>query len=1087
MTGEYQGKRPGEVNLRSGNIQASWERFKQKFGFFLIAIGQDKATPQVKFAHLMGEAGEDAIEVYNSFAHKLITHTKDAEGKDVVDTDNSQDYESVVKLFDQYAAEKKCVTACRERFNSRNQKGTESFSQWITDLRNLVKQCEYGAIEDSMLKDRIVWGVHDRRLKETLRSKSNLSLDEIVDVCKAYEATNRQSGNEMALDLMSIQTRADKVNGHQTQRGRGRGGSSRGRGQPRATPYSTRGSHHAPAKKEAPPTYKCRKCTSVHAARQCPAWNHECKKCGGKHHYEIVCDGKPRPKKTNLRQPHSVHLAEEITNSEEEALLTEPIQPKTPQVRYVHMLKITSEGIITSGESSHPRKEYTEVVRLQGEHYVRFKLDGGSEVNIIPFTVFQLINRNYTVKPTNVRLSSYGKFITSPYGQVDLLVETNHGDKKVYTFQISKIDDRPILGNVACEELNLVRRVKHPEQQINLVSEMSIVLPPTKELFLEQYSKLFTGLGEFTTKVHIQIDPTVQPEMCPPRRYHFSLLDKMKAKIVSLVDRGIVAPINAHEVPTFVSNLVVREKGDGDLRICLDPEKLNKAIVEYLPGKYLYLADLLSRQCLVDPVEDDPEMMEMVHEVTMYTVMEPEQRIEYIRETNNDTGLACVKKYYRQGWPLNKKLVEPAAAQYWQVRHDLFVEDDLVILGDRIVVPLQLRRKALETLHKAHMGIEKAKAKARQTMYWPAMSNDIATMMQGCRICERNAPANIHEPIIPQEIPRYPFQKISVDIMELTSHNYLVIVDNLSKWLEIKKLNSKSSASVIGALRQVFAIHGIPEIIYGDNNPLNSKECHEYAQAIGSTIVTSSPEYPRSNGLAEKGVHIAKQLLKKSAEAKTHYLDALLEYNNTPLSGTNVSPSQVLMSRTCRTLVPVLTRNLEPKVVDVRDQLKQKQAKVKNYHDKHAKVKTVAYQPGDKVTVYRNNKWVKGTVIRKHSAPRSYMVRIMGGSLLRRNTYHLRPSKTIPDSYDKIIPVDIEGLIAQQREKVDTTPPETHSENPVSTETSDAEMGAEIPATGKGDLLGGDSDVETEAPFSPTTRSRSGRRIKRPRLYGYED
>ncbi|KAJ1528924.1 hypothetical protein ONE63_007293 [Megalurothrips usitatus] len=38
--------------------------------------------------------------------------------------------------------------------------------------------------------------------------------------------------------------------------------------------------------------------------------------------------------------------------------------------------------------------------------------------------------------------------------------------------------------------------------------------------------------------------------------------------------------------------------------------------VDYLPGKYMYLADLLSRNFIEDPVEDGPEMVEVVHEVT---------------------------------------------------------------------------------------------------------------------------------------------------------------------------------------------------------------------------------------------------------------------------------------------------------------------------------------------------------------------------------------------------------------------------------------------------------------------------------------
>ena len=44
-----------------------------------------------------------------------------------------------------------------------------------------------------MLRDGIVWVVYDERLKETLRSKPSLSLQETIDVCKAIEATSKIS------------------------------------------------------------------------------------------------------------------------------------------------------------------------------------------------------------------------------------------------------------------------------------------------------------------------------------------------------------------------------------------------------------------------------------------------------------------------------------------------------------------------------------------------------------------------------------------------------------------------------------------------------------------------------------------------------------------------------------------------------------------------------------------------------------------------------------------------------------------------------------------------------------------------------
>ena len=151
MPGDGIFRRPGPVNLKSGNIDANnWTHFKQKFKNFLIATSQSAAASAVKWALLLGEAGDDALEVYNFFKSKLITRTVSENDAEII-TDNTQSYSEVLREFDAYAAEKKSLTACKETFNKRNEKASESFSSWLTDLKNVVRR-----MEDSMLKDRIV-------------------------------------------------------------------------------------------------------------------------------------------------------------------------------------------------------------------------------------------------------------------------------------------------------------------------------------------------------------------------------------------------------------------------------------------------------------------------------------------------------------------------------------------------------------------------------------------------------------------------------------------------------------------------------------------------------------------------------------------------------------------------------------------------------------------------------------------------------------------------------------------------------------------------------------------------------------------
>ena len=113
------------------------------------------------------------------------------------------------------------------------------------------------------------------------------------------------------------------------------------------------------------------------------------------------------------------------------------------------------------------------------------------------------------------------------------------------------------------------------------------------------------------------------------------------------------------------------------------------------------------------------------------------------------------------------------------------------------------------------------------------------------------------------------------------------------------------SASVIDALKTLFARHGIPEVLCSYNSPQYSAE--EFAQFVKSydiCHITSSPRYPQSNGHVERTVQTMKRILKKSDVA-------LLNYRATPLQWCNLSPSELLlMGRRLWTTLPQTTSKL---------------------------------------------------------------------------------------------------------------------------------------------------------------------------------
>ena len=57
------------------------------------------------------------------------------------------------------------------------------------------------------------------------------------------------------------------------------------------------------------------------------------------------------------------------------------------------------------------------------------------------------------------------------------------------------------------------------------------------------------------------------------------------------------------------------------------------------------------------------------------------------------------------------------------------------------------------------------------------------------------------------------------DLFELNGSNYPLVVDYLSAFVEIAKLNNTSSAPIVNNLKFIFARHGIPEIVVTDNGP----------------------------------------------------------------------------------------------------------------------------------------------------------------------------------------------------------------------------------------------------------------------------
>ena len=104
----------------------------------------------------------------------------------------------------------------------------------------------------------------------------------------------------------------------------------------------------------------------------------------------------------------------------------------------------------------------------------------------------------------------------------------------------------------------------------------------TKEELLQQYSSVFSGLGNVGKPVSFLLDPHVVPVQAPWHRVPVEKWERVKLKPVEMVRDGTLAKV---EEPTaWCSNMIVveRVKHDGSVktRLCLDPSQtINIAIV----------------------------------------------------------------------------------------------------------------------------------------------------------------------------------------------------------------------------------------------------------------------------------------------------------------------------------------------------------------------------------------------------------------------------------------------------------------------------------------------------------------------------
>ena len=75
--------------------------------------------------------------------------------------------------------------------------------------------------------------------------------------------------------------------------------------------------------------------------------------------------------------------------------------------------------------------------------------------------------------------------------------------------------------------------------------------------------------------------------------------------------------------------------------------------------------------------------------------------------TEEDPKLQMIQKYIIRGWLHMKEVVEAGMEEYWLIRNEINMIDDIAMKDKCIIIPCLLQKQILEQLLSNHMGIEK--------------------------------------------------------------------------------------------------------------------------------------------------------------------------------------------------------------------------------------------------------------------------------------------------------------------------------------------------------------------------------------------
>lgn len=425
--------------------------------------------------------------------------------------------------------------------------------------------------------------------------------------------------------------------------------------------------------------------------------------------------------------------------------------------------------------------------------------------------------------------------------------------------------------------------------------------------------------------------------------------------------------------------------------------------IKYKPGK-TNIADPLSRLCKYSEYSANKND-EHVHHIVENARPKAVSMADIEMHSEEDEEIRKVKKgIYNNDW-------DDSIKGYKIFDTELCFYGNVLLRGNKLVIPSKLRKRVLDAAHEGHPGIVAMKGRLRGKVWWPRIDKDAETIVRSCKACTLVGLPNPPAPMKRRELPEAPWVDVAMDLLgPLPSNEYLlVLVDYYSRYKEVKITKTITSTQIIKLLKEIFSRLGYPSSITADNGrQFISEEFKDFCKECNIILFHTVPYWPQQNGEVERqNRDILKRLKIGKIENKAlpeSLWDYLLMYNSTPHSVTGKTPSELFFRRKNRDKIPMLQDiNNKEDDTEIRDRDKEQKGKGKEYGDKRRRAQDVDLNEGDKVYVKEMDKANKLTpnynptphVVEKTKGGDVTIRNEETGQTLRRNILHLKRTEGV--------------------------------------------------------------------------------------------